>query len=179
MLTSGGTWRNRVRFGRVSPTAKLMTVLTCSRFQFATVALVGGGGIVEAVADDDLAGREGGADDFAHELGAAGIHEQQLGLGGHGMIGLAVLEGVPDLLADGRAARLAQGPDAVAERLQAVGQQLHLCGFCRSPSVPSNEMNKPLGIFNLRFLIYARSVGSNFLELDAFGGVFDDPAFGF
>ena len=42
---------------------------------------------------------------------------------------MAVLERVADLLADGRAARLAQQPHAMAQRRQPLGQQLDLRGF--------------------------------------------------
>ena len=97
--------------------------------KFATVALIRGGGIVKAVAHDDFAGGEGRADEFADDLRTAGVHQEQLGLGGHRMVVQAVLEGVADFFADGRAAGFAQRADFVAERLQAVGEQLDLRGL--------------------------------------------------
>ena len=63
------------------------------------------------------------------ELRAAGVHQQQLGLGGHRMVLMAVLERVTDLLADGRAAGFAKQTHAMAECVEAVGEQLDLRGL--------------------------------------------------
>src|SRR5262249_21409459 len=78
-------------------------------------------------------------DDFADELSAAGVHEEQFRFGCHGLICLAVLEGVADFLADGRATRFAQQLDGPAERAQALREQrdlrrlaASLCAFKRN-----------------------------------------------
>ena len=107
-------------------------VLHGLQIELSTVALIRGGGIVEAVTDDDLTAREGGADDFADELGATGVHEQQLGLAGHGRVGVAVLERVADFLADGRAAGFAEDLHRVSPLLQSLDQQRQLRAFARA-----------------------------------------------
>jgi len=99
------------------------------QIQLAAVALIRRGGIVETVAHDDLSGGEGGADDFADELGAAGVHQQQLSLGGHRVVLKTVLECVADLLANGRAARFAMRAHAIAERGEPFDEQPHLRGL--------------------------------------------------
>ena len=59
--------------------------------ELATVALVSGGRVVEAVAQDDFAGRERRADDFQHELRAAGVHQEQFGFRHHHFVGRMML----------------------------------------------------------------------------------------
>src|SRR4051812_43682378 len=45
--------------------------------EFATIALIRGGRIVEAIAQYNFTRGKGRADDFAYELRAAGVHQQQ------------------------------------------------------------------------------------------------------
>ena len=51
-----------------------------------SMPLVGVGGIKKTVAQDKFAGLKSGTNDFTHELGAAGIHEQKLSLRSHEMV---------------------------------------------------------------------------------------------
>jgi hypothetical protein len=95
----------------------------------AAMDLIGDGGIEKAVAEDNLAGGEGGTDDLTDELGAAGVEEEKLGLGGHVLIGFAVLEGVADFFADGGAARFAQNAHGAAKGAEAFGKGGDLGGF--------------------------------------------------
>ncbi len=103
--------------------------LDLREIELASVALVSRGRIVEAVAKDDLPGGQRGADDFADELSAAGVEKEQLGLGGHRVVGLAVLERVSDFLADGRAARLSQDARSTAQFAQPRAEQPDLRRF--------------------------------------------------
>jgi len=68
------------------------------RAELAAAALVGFGGVGEAVAEDDFAGVEGGLNDFGDGLGAVGEHKSHFG---HGIEGGGA--GIED-----------QGADAVA-----------------------------------------------------------------
>src|SRR4029077_2545367 len=72
--------------------------------QLATVALVRRGGIVEAIAYDNFSNGEGWANDLAHELRAAGVHEKQFCLGSHSLVLSAMFERVANFFADGSAA---------------------------------------------------------------------------
>ena len=92
-------------------------------------ALVDGGGIEEAIRDDPGAGGEGGLDDLADQLRAAGGEEEQLGLRDHAAAFLGELEQVADGLAEGRAAGLAGEEDGVAGLLQPGGEAADLRGF--------------------------------------------------
>ena len=78
----------------------------------AGTGLVGVRGVEVAVAHDDGTATERRLDHLAHELGAAGLVEQQLALVRHLGIG-GIQEDCPDLLGDGRATRLAQGNNLV------------------------------------------------------------------
>ena len=99
------------------------------QIELSSVALVRGGGIVKTVADDDFAAGEGGADDFADELGATGVHEQQLGFAGHRGVGMAVLERVADFLTDGRPAGFAEHLHRVTPLAQSFHEQRDLRAF--------------------------------------------------
>ena len=79
---------------------------TCGA-ELAAAALVGLGGVGEAVAEDDLAGVEGGLDDFGDGLGAVGKHEGHLGHGGEAG-GAGVEQDLADAVA-GRRFRRAGG----------------------------------------------------------------------
>lgn len=95
----------------------------------AAVGLVGEGRIVEAVAEDDVTLGEGGADDFVDELCAAGVEEEEFGLRAHGVVLVAMLEGVADFFADGCSSGFTEGEDVVAEGAEVLGQALYLGGF--------------------------------------------------
>jgi hypothetical protein len=69
-------------------------------------ALVGLGGVGEAVAEDDFAGVEGGLDHFGDGLGAVGEHEGHFSHGGEAGGARIEHEGA-DAVAEGRAAGLA------------------------------------------------------------------------
>lgn len=90
--------------------------------------LIAGRGVVETVAQDHFAGREGGRDDLVHQLGARGLVEQQLAGIAHRRVGGVEQQGA-DLFADGGAARLAQGYDLVACKVERAGQQARLRGL--------------------------------------------------
>ena len=80
-------------------------------------SLVGLGGVGVAVAEDDVAGGEGGFDDLGDGLGAVGEHEGHLGEGGDGAeggLGAGVQQDRADAIAEGRAAGLAEGDYGVA-----------------------------------------------------------------
>ena len=67
-------------------------------------ALVGLGGVGEAVAEDDGAGGEGGLDDLGDGLGAVGEHQGHLGErgdGAEGGFGAGVEEDGADAVAEG------------------------------------------------------------------------------
>ena len=85
-------------------------------------ALVNGGGIEEAVTEDDLPCGERGGNALADVLGAAGGKEEELGLGGHALARFVVLEELADGLAEGRAARLTGQHDAVAGGLKTLSE---------------------------------------------------------
>ena len=142
-LTGQGTSSNRVRSGRVSPTASVNDAPHGGQIQLPTVALIRRGGIVEAVAHDDFAPGQRRTDDFAHELRAAGVHQEQFGFRRHRVVGVTVLERVADFLADGRAARLAKHAHGVAPFPQLVRPAAKPACVLPLPSVPSNVMNKP------------------------------------
>ena len=90
--------------------------------------LVAGRGIVEAVAQDHLAGREGGSYDLVHQLSARRLVEQQLAGVAHRRIG-GVEQQSADLFADGGAARLAQAHNLVASEFERAGKQTRLRGL--------------------------------------------------
>ena len=92
-------------------------------------ALVDGGGIEVAVAQHDSAARQGGGDDLAHDLGAGGGEEQELGLGAHFVAAGVVDDNVADLFADLGAARLTGGDNLAADFLQVLGEAGELGGF--------------------------------------------------
>ncbi len=83
--------------------------------------LIASCGIVEAVAQDHLAGSKGRRDDLVHQLGARGLVEQQLAGVAHRRIGGVEQQGA-DLFADGGAARLAQAHNLVASELERTGK---------------------------------------------------------
>ena len=90
--------------------------------------LIAGRGIVEAVAQDHLAGREGGSYDLVHQLGARSLVEQQFAGVAHRCIGGIEQQGA-NLFADGGATRLAQGHNLVASELERTGKQARLRGL--------------------------------------------------
>ena len=90
--------------------------------------LVAGRGIVEAIAQDHLAGSEGGRDDLVHQLGTRGLVEQQLAGIAHRHIGGVEQQGA-DLFADGGAARFAQAHNLVASELERASKQARLRGL--------------------------------------------------
>lgn len=95
----------------------------------APVGLVGDGRVKETIAKNDLAGGEGGADDLADQLGAAGIDEEELGFGREGASRGVMFEDGADFLADGGSAGFAQRADGFAGGAEAFGQQSDLGGF--------------------------------------------------
>ena len=90
--------------------------------------LIASCGIVEAVAQDHLAGSKGRRDDLVHQLGARGLVEQQLAGVAHRRIG-GVEQQSTDLFADGGTARLAQGHNLVAGKVERTGKQARLRGL--------------------------------------------------
>ena len=99
------------------------------QIELPAVALIRGGGIVEAIAEDDFAGGKRGPDDFADELRAAGVHQEQLGFGGQTAVGIAVLEEMTDFLAGRCAAGFAQQAHGASGSAEAFGEALNLGGF--------------------------------------------------
>lgn len=83
--------------------------------------LVAGRGIVETVAQDHLAGSEGGSYDLMHQLSACRLVEQQLAGVAHRRIGRVEQQGA-DLFADGGTARLAQAHNLVTSELERTGK---------------------------------------------------------
>ena len=118
--------------GNVRPAGagrETVNALHGGRGDFAGHALIDGGGIEEAVGDDDLTGGEGGEDFFANELGAAGGKEQELSLGGHGPIVGRMLKKVADVFADGSAAGFADEQGFVAGGAEGFDEMADLCAF--------------------------------------------------
>jgi len=95
-----------------------------------TVALIGDGRVCVAVGQHDLARCQPWTDDLLHDLGARRLVEQRLGARMHLHV-LQVVDHFPDLLADGRAARLARGKNGVsllAQELDEMGNVRGLAG---------------------------------------------------
>ena len=90
--------------------------------------LIAGCGIVEAVAQDHLAGRKGGGDDLVYQLGTRCLVEQQLAGVTHRRVG-GVEQQSTDLFADGGTARLAQAHNLVASEFKSAGKQARLRGL--------------------------------------------------
>ncbi len=90
--------------------------------QAASRALVGFGGVGEAIAEDDFAARQGGSDDALDVLGASGEEERELGAG-RGRIAVASEHPAADGLAERRAPRLARDQHGTRQRR---GQELEL-----------------------------------------------------
>ena len=99
-----------------------------SRAKPASRRLIGVRGVKEAVAHDHGPAHEGRLDDLAHELCARRLVEEQLALIGHLGIGGVEQDG-PDLLGDGRAARLAQRHHLAPRGLEGGNEPRHLRGL--------------------------------------------------
>ena len=103
--------------------------------ELAAAALVGLGGVGEAVAEDDVAGGEGGEDDLGDGLGAVGEHEGEFGEGGDGAVGVlgaGVEEDGADAVAEGGVAGVAEGGDGVAVGFKRGCETAKLGGFARA-----------------------------------------------
>ena len=114
--------RVRTRDGQVVGIAHHLTIEAIGK------RLVAGRGIVEAIAQDHLAGSKGGRDDLVHQLSACRLVEQQLAGVAHRRIG-RVEQQSTDLFADGGTARLAQAHNLVASELERTGKQARLRRF--------------------------------------------------
>ena len=88
----------------------------------ARVALVGGRGVVEAVAQDDLAGRERRSDDLVDELGSARLVEQDLRRDAQLRV-VGVEQDAAHRLADDGTARLAQHAHGQSGGLELLGEE--------------------------------------------------------
>lgn len=66
---------------------------------------------------------------LANQLGAAGVHEKQFRLVGHGAIGLAMLQRVTNLLTDRGSTGLANDPDDSSQCAKTLREELNLCRF--------------------------------------------------
>ena len=91
-------------------------------------SLVGGGGVDEAVAEDDAAALEDGEDDLSDVLDSCGAEEEELGLGEDVLVAEGEEE-VADGLAERRAAGFAGGDDLILLFAEAIGDELHLGGL--------------------------------------------------
>ena len=100
-----------------------------SRIQLPSAALINRGRIKKPVGNHNLAGSQRRLDDFTNELGAAGAKQQQFGFRHHAGGLFAVLENVPDLFTDFRAARFTQHQDWPAAGMQAGDDALDLRGL--------------------------------------------------
>jgi hypothetical protein len=87
------------------------------------MALIGGGGAAEAVAEHPVAGLQGGLDALLHVLGPIGRVEQQFGGAAGGRLAGRVQQQLPQGLAQGGAAGLAGGDHLRPGRQQAAGRQ--------------------------------------------------------
>ncbi len=92
-------------------------------------ALVDGGGVEEAVEEDDGAGGEQGLDFFADELGAGGGEEEEFGFGGHAGPFRGVLQEVADGFANGGASGFPHEFGRVAVLFEAGAEEADLRGF--------------------------------------------------
>ena len=84
---------------------------------------------MEAVADDNFAAFEGGADDLTHELSAAGGEEEEFGFGDESMSFRGVLQKVSYLVTGNGAAGFAGCEAGVAGFAQPRGEAADLRGF--------------------------------------------------
>ena len=113
--------------------------------ELAASALVGLGGVGVAVAEDDVAGGEGGEDDFGDGLGSVGEHEGEFGDGGDGAdggFGAGVEEDAADAVAEGGSAGLAEGDYGVAFGFEGGGEAAELGGFSGAvEAFEGNEMS--------------------------------------
>ena len=96
--------------------------------ELTAAALVGFGGVSEAIAENDVAAVEGGRDAFGDAFGAVGKHEAELGLGRE-VVGLRVEQEAANAVADAGASGLAGNGDAEAECLEMSGQLAELRRF--------------------------------------------------
>ncbi len=94
-------------------------------------ALVGPGGKLVAVGEDDAAGVKGGAKDLGDVLGAVGAEDEELGERRHRLVGAE--DDLAKGAAGGGGARLEGGDDVEAERAEAVGEEADLGWTCPSP----------------------------------------------
>ena len=122
--------RVRTRDGQVVGVAHYLAIEAIGK------RLVAGRGIVEAIAQDHLAGSEGGRDDLVHQLGTRSLVEQQLAGIAHRRVGRVEQQGA-NLFADGSAARLTQGHNLVAGKVERTGKQAR-CVDLPAPSTPSS-----------------------------------------
>ena len=100
--------------------------------ELAAAALVGLGGVGEAIAEDDVAAVERREDDFGDGLGAIGEHQGEFGEGrdrAEGLIGGGGDEQGADAVAEGGSAGLTGGDDEMTSREEIFVQQLKLRGF--------------------------------------------------
>src|SRR5207244_4797100 len=131
--------------GEVGDRAELREVGTVA------VALVRERGIEEAIDDDDLARRERGADDVAHELRPGGAVEKRLGVRRERDL-LRVKDDVAHALADRGAARLAHRNDLAALRADPLREPLRLDRLAgRLPTLEGKEEAAHLWIWTRRF----------------------------
>jgi hypothetical protein len=93
----------------------------------AAAALVGVGGVAEAVADDPRARAQRGLDERAHVVAPRGEHHQRLGDAFHGM----VQDQLAQLLRRGRAAGLARAHDLHAALGDALAEERQVRGLPR------------------------------------------------
>ena len=92
------------------------------------IRLVGGGRIVEAVADHGTARGERRRDHLMHQLGTGGLIEEQLTGVAHLGVGRVEQDGA-DLLGDGDAARFAEREHVHARAGEGIGQERRLRGL--------------------------------------------------
>ena len=100
--------------------------------KLAACSLVGLRRVGEAVAEDNRAGGESGADDFGDGLGSVGEHEGKFGEGvdgADGGFGAGVEEEVADAFAEGGRAGVAEGYDGLSLGDEVGGEAAELGGF--------------------------------------------------
>ena len=117
-----GQVRRKAACGRIVKAAQIF------RIQTAPVALVGQGGIGVAVAEHNLPGLQGGADDFGHMLGPVGQKKKELRPAGK-PARAAIQQNGTQTAAQVAAPRFTGEHGVQPVVRQVGGQRLHDCGF--------------------------------------------------
>ena len=126
--------------GRQESMAKLLIDATVAGGELARDTLVHRGRIVEPVADHNLSRLEGGKNQFAHELRAAGRKKEELGLGDECVSLRGMLQQVANAVTRSSSAGFARGQARLGGLVQPSGKVTNLGRF--AAALGTLESNK-------------------------------------